>query len=365
MAAASRFTVLHYLGYDDDRGGIVSVVRALAAADRFACVLGVNPGCVQRRAPALPVLDLPALRGEVIGPANAWRARATARAVQAWLRADRTRIFHGHSRAGLLVALWLDRFGEQRVVASVHCYGRQRWFYRLAARRLGSRLLWLSPAMKRHYGAGDGSWEQCVPGCVPPSEPGPRRLRSPDEPVHLVGAGALVRWKNWHLVCEALARLPAPVRRRWRFTHIGADDGSADARAYGAELRARTEQPDLRGLVTWRGEQAGSAALLAEADCLVVASRHEPFSVAMIEALAAGVPVLAADDGGACDLIRPGVNGWLFPAGDAPALAAQLQKLTEAAAWAQVAITPVELRRFSAPLVAGQWEEIYRGVAEA
>ena len=35
-----------------------------------------------------------------------------------------------------MVALWLARAGERRVVVSVHCYGRQRWFYRWAARQL-------------------------------------------------------------------------------------------------------------------------------------------------------------------------------------------------------------------------------------
>lgn len=364
MEPGSRFTVLHYLGYDSDGGGIVSVVRALAEVkDHFDSVLGVNPGFAQRRTPALPVLTLPAVRGEQNGPADVWRARTAARAVRAWLREDRARIFHGHSRAGLLVALWLRHWDEPRVVASVHCYGRHRWFYRWAARRLAPRLFWLSPAMKRHYGLGDGSWGQCVPGCVPASPPAVRRSRGPAEPVRLVGIGALVRWKNWHLVSEALARLPDPIRRRLRFTHIGAGDGSADARAYEAELRARTAQPDLDGLVEWRGEQPGAAALLAEADCLVVASRREPFSVAMLEALAAGVPVLAADDGGARDLIRPGANGWLFAAGDTAALAMRLRELVETPALAQVVIEKEDLRRFTAPVVAAQWREIYRGLA--
>ena len=66
MAADQPRTVLHYLGYDDDRGGIVSVVRALAEAGRFDCVLGMNAGAVQRRTPALPVKFFTPLAGETI-----------------------------------------------------------------------------------------------------------------------------------------------------------------------------------------------------------------------------------------------------------------------------------------------------------
>ena len=133
----TRPVVLHYLGYDDDRGGIVSVIRALASTDRFACVLGVNPGFAQARAPALATLELPAIAGETISISTFLRARRVARAVRVWLAEDPARVFHGHSRAGLVVACWLARWGERRVVASVHCYGRQRWFYRWAARQLG------------------------------------------------------------------------------------------------------------------------------------------------------------------------------------------------------------------------------------
>jgi glycosyltransferase involved in cell wall biosynthesis len=225
--------VLHYVGYDDDRGGIVSVVRALAQVQEFHCVLGVNHGARQERVPPLVEMELPRVLGEKISVRNFWRARVVARAVEPWLAQRRDRIFHGHSRAGLLVALWLRFRNERRVVASVHCYGRQRWFYRLAARGMGSRLYWLSPAMKRYYEVGDdGSWSQCVPGCAALNRPpAPRAGERQRGPVRLGGIGALVGWKRWELVLEALAALPAAVRGRVRFEHIGTDDRSVSSRA--------------------------------------------------------------------------------------------------------------------------------------
>lgn len=140
MANDPRFTVLHYLGCDEDRGGIAAVVRALATANRFDCVLGVNAGAQQRRTPVLVQREFPRVAGESLGLTTLWRTRSVAREVRAWLAGGPERIFHGHSRAGLAVAVWLAAMGERRVVVSVHCYGRRKWFYRWAARQLGERM---------------------------------------------------------------------------------------------------------------------------------------------------------------------------------------------------------------------------------
>lgn len=352
--------VLHYTGADDDRGGVMSVVRALATAERFTCVLGVNPGFQQRRSPPLATLELPRIEGEVIAPRTMWRARTVARAAQEWLRADAARIFHGHSRAGLLVALWLAHWGERRVAVSVHCYGLQRWFYRWAARQMAGRLYWLSPAMKRHYGVAGETWEQCVPGCVPARVTQPTRTRSrSDGGLRLGGVGALVRWKQWHLMVEALAALPATVRERVKFFHVGAPGADADSQRYATELRALTAARGVADRVEWRGEQPSADALLIEIDGLVVASHNEPFSIAVLEALAAGVPVLAADSGGAGDLLVPEKTGWLFRSGDAADLARAIATLAETDALSRTLVSPDAVQKFSAPAIAARWAEIY------
>ena len=364
MPVSAIPVILHYTGGYNDGGGIVSVVRALAAAGRFECVLGVNPDFQQRRAPVLAALELPPMPGEQIGLRAFWRGLAVADAVQAWLHADERRVFHGHSRAGLVVALWLHSRGEARVVASVHCYGRQRWFYRWAARRLRERLFWLSPTMKHYYGVDrGGSWTQCMPGCVrlPAVESVPRE-RTAEGIVRIGGAGALVAWKGWHLVLEALVLLPETVRTKLRFVHIGGADGSAESARYAATLHDRAAALNLDTMVEWRGPQPSSEVLLAEIDALIVASACEPFSVAMLEALAAGVPVLAADSGGSCDIIDPTKNGWLFRSGDAGDLARMLAGLVESGALAAARPSPQPNWRFEAGRIADEWAEIYRRV---
>lgn len=51
-------------------------------------------------------------------------------------------------------------------------------------------------------------------------------------------------------------------------------------------------------------------------DLFFLPSLHEPFGIVVLEAWAAGRPVLASAVGGLCDLIRQGETGWLFPSGN-------------------------------------------------
>jgi glycosyltransferase involved in cell wall biosynthesis len=60
--------------------------------------------------------------------------------------------------------------------------------------------------------------------------------------------------------------------------------------------------------------------LLAQMDCLVLSSRLESFGMVVVEALAAGVPVIVSDHAGASEAIRENENGWIVPAGDESAL---------------------------------------------
>jgi glycosyltransferase involved in cell wall biosynthesis len=77
----------------------------------------------------------------------------------------------------------------------------------------------------------------------------------------------------------------------------------------------------LDGTVTFVGYQADPLAWLAAADLFVLPSMDEGYPVALMEALAMGVPVVATAVGGVADAIRPSVDGVLVPPGDPGALA--------------------------------------------
>ncbi|MDQ5980175.1 MAG: hypothetical protein QG602_3150 [Verrucomicrobiota bacterium] len=357
MLQASRHTVLHYTGSQSDEGGVHAVIRQLACNPRARGLLGVNREYVTEKMPRLHAWRGPSVADETIGPGNILNTCRVAWRVRRWLRHAPHRIFHGHTRAGLLVALWLHLLGQRRVVASVHCYGRQSWFYRLATEWLGPRLLWLSPAMKRHYGLADRSWSGCMPNGVTAPLPGEMR-RGPGDVLRLGGAGALVAWKRWDLVLAALARLP--VAAKVRFIHIGGALDTPESRACERELHALTAKLGLEDRVEWRGWQRSSAELLREVDAVVVPSDGEPFSMIALEALFAGVPVVATRGGGPEDFVLDGVNGWLVPQGDVAALAGRIASLQQPAAWTGLRVMPDHLRKFSMnETLAARWTEIY------
>jgi len=392
--------ILFYLGYDNGRGGICSFLRALAGASapHFEMMLGMNAGAGAHGAqtqspaqPALPVIEFPRIAGETISLRTLLRARTVARVAREWLHADtpspsQPRIFHGCSRAGLLVALWLARWGERRVCATVHCYGRQRWFYRHAARVLGPRLKFLSPAMAAYYGLPSQNWGECLPPCIflgaraacPRNESdesfaSSSRAGCPrSQVIRAAGIGALVRIKRWHLVLEALAQLPADVRARWQFTHIGTTDGSRASERCARFLRERTRALGLDAQVRWLGQQPSSAPLLAESDVLIVPADREALSLARVEALAAGVPSVSADSGAARDFILPStppaappVNGWLFRNNDDADLARVLARLSAPDALAAVRIDRNLLRRFTPEGCAAQHALLYEKILQA
>jgi glycosyltransferase involved in cell wall biosynthesis len=70
-----------------------------------------------------------------------------------------------------------------------------------------------------------------------------------------------------------------------------------------------------------------SLEVLTRASVLVLPSRSEGMGRVLLEAMAAGIPVIGSDIGGIPSLIRDGENGFLFPCGDAEALADRLRRL--------------------------------------
>lgn len=95
-----------------------------------------------------------------------------------------------------------------------------------------------------------------------------------------------------------------------------------------APLRDLAEELGIGDRVRWRGSQTSDEVVreLGRATCFALASvvdakgRTEGIPVALMEAMAAGVPVVASDVSGVAELVRPG-TGWLVPPGDHEALA--------------------------------------------
>ncbi len=97
---------------------------------------------------------------------------------------------------------------------------------------------------------------------------------------------------------------------------------------YSRPLKKSAAGLPIRFHGAFRPEHA--AALLSRIDVVVVPSRWpENLPQSALEARACGVPVVASAAGGLVEIVRDGVDGRLFPPGDAPALAKILAELSE------------------------------------
>jgi glycosyltransferase involved in cell wall biosynthesis len=139
-----------------------------------------------------------------------------------------------------------------------------------------------------------------------------RELRVGDAP--LVGIVArLVPIKAHEVFLAAAARVHA-VLPQARFIIVG--DGERRQ-----ELEQQVDALGLGGVTHFLGWRADLDRVYADLDVVVLTSRNEGSPVALIEAMAAGVPVVATAVGGVPDVVADGTSGLLAPIDDAPTVA--------------------------------------------
>ena len=93
------------------------------------------------------------------------------------------------------------------------------------------------------------------------------------------------------------------------------------------EIQEQCRGADLAHVVRLLGFQEDTRPLLAAADAAVVASRAESFGIAAVEALAAGVPLVATAVGGLSEIVTDRESGLLVCSDDVDALAGALERL--------------------------------------
>jgi glycosyltransferase involved in cell wall biosynthesis len=140
--------------------------------------------------------------------------------------------------------------------------------------------------------------------------------------------GRIAPWKGQHVFVRAFARAFPDGPERAAI--VGAPLFGADEDAYLDDLRALAERLGLNGRLELTGFRENVADELARLDVLVHASTEpEPFGQVVVEGMAAGLPVVAAAAGGPAEVIEDGVDGLLYPPGDARALAKTLRRLAD------------------------------------
>jgi colanic acid/amylovoran biosynthesis glycosyltransferase len=162
------------------------------------------------------------------------------------------------------------------------------------------------------------------------------RTRRPEagEPVKLLTVGRLVEKKGVEYGLRAAAEL---ARRGIKIDYVVAGDGPL--RPHLERLAAALEiGPSVR-FMGWRNEEQ-VAALMAERDMLLAPSvtdaigDQEGIPVTIMEAMAAGMPVVSTWHSGIPELVEHGATGFLAPERDAVALAEAIQRIVRDDLWA-------------------------------
>ncbi len=167
-----------------------------------------------------------------------------------------------------------------------------------------------------------------IPNFVDTARFAPAERKDPARLASLFGEGAsgpvLFHVSNLRPVKRVpeLIEVLARVRRRVPARLVIVGDGPERERALG-----RAVALGVQGSVHFLGNRDDFAAELQHADAFVLTSDSESFGLAALEALSAGVPVVAYGTGGLPELVTPEV-GRLVPVGDVAALAEAIVELT-------------------------------------
>jgi len=153
-----------------------------------------------------------------------------------------------------------------------------------------------------------------------------RALQLPDGRPLLGIIGQVCEIKGQLLVLRAFERLRRKLPQAALVIAGSPPPGSED---YMREIRSFVAAHDLERAVKLLGFCENVSELLSALDLFVLGSRAEPFGLVVIEAMAAGVPVVASNAGGVPEIIEDKLNGLLYAAEDEDGL---LQTLESACA---------------------------------
>jgi glycosyltransferase involved in cell wall biosynthesis len=177
--------------------------------------------------------------------------------------------------------------------------------------------------------------------------------REPQEKFTFIFVGRLIGDKGVDIFLDALSEVSGVQAR---IVGTGPEEFA---------LRERSRRLGVGERVHFLGARTDVSDLFATADALVLPSRREGFGLVIIEARAAGLPVILSDFPAASEIIENGVQGLIVPRGDAHALAGALAKLSQDRRLYRrlAASAPLGLDRFSIERHVGELMAFAQGPA--
>ena len=275
----------------------------------------------------------------VAGPASSWLAQACERqgmafhhvamrglgdpishaAIACLAVRHRASIVHGHARRSAFYGTVAGRVTNRCSISTVHSLNSWKGFHR------SDQVIAVSDAVRScliAHGISQHRIEVVYDGVpslkttdVLSRETIRRRLGIPLDEFAVAMTGRIVAHKGHDLIIEALRRLASRFPRLHVYV-IG--KGQHEQRRTLSQL-ARSCNVEAR--IHFLGYRDDVSSVLLAMDAFALPSRSEALSMAMLEAMAAGLPVVAARVGGVPEVISHGRNGLLVEPSDPVALA--------------------------------------------
>lgn len=275
-------------------------------------------------------LEARGVRAVALGAKGVWDVRAVGRLLS-MLRRDRIQILRAHLFLANQAARILGRLAGVPVVVTTHHDTDvwMKWHHRLLERLtapLSDAIVACSEAVRRYaidtYGVRPGLVRTVHNAIEIPEEAGDplrrervrRELGATRDDLLVGTVGRLIEPKKGLAVFLAAARLLAREFPRVRFALVGA--GPA-----GAELEARAAREGVSHRTVFAGLRRDVTDVMRALDLFVQPSMWEGFGITLLEAMAAGTPLVASRVGGVPEVVVDGETGILVPAGDPEQLA--------------------------------------------
>jgi glycosyltransferase involved in cell wall biosynthesis len=328
---APQLTIAHVDTELEFSGGQVQVFLLMEGLARAGVrnVLFCRAGSVEERLArerSIAVITVP-MRGD-------WQITAISRLARGFV-AEGVDLVHLHTGRANWLGGWAARRAGLPAISTRRMdrpIRRGRWSTKLYG-ELVQRAVAISPAVSRLLAEGGVPAERIVTiySSVDPDDLQPSRERgvvrselgARATEVVLLALAQLSRRKGFDVLLQALARLADDdTLPPWRCWLAGAGE-------VGSALQKQAAALGLGERVHFLGARSDAPDLLAAADVFVMPSRAEGLGVAALEAMTAGLPVIASRVGGLADVVVPGETGQLVPPEDPAALAVALADLLQ------------------------------------
>lgn len=314
----------HYAGAERVQDHLAACLGEHGFSLTFACV---KPGQFDeaRHFKAAPLVETP------------MRSRfdhRTARQIARLVEQGSFKIIHAHTPRSLMIARWASHKTKVPLVYHVHSPTSRdstrrlhNWFNALMEKknlRRAAQLICVSESLGRHMA--DQGFHRDRITVVPNGVPLPKEkpFRSKPKETWNLGSVALMRpRKGIEVLLDATALLrerDLPVRLRLV--------GACESDEYEVSLREQVKRLKIEGVVDWIGFARDVSAELAKMDLFVLPSLFgEGLPMVVLEAMAAGLPVVATQVEGVPEAVRDGREGLLAAPNNAVDLADNISKI--------------------------------------